>query len=168
MKATLYGALVLSVSGGILLKLFPKTSRMMPYIRFLLSLGLLVMLLSPLISLLSELEVTDIRTLMPDYTALSGDEGFWSNTVTDAAKARIEASLSSWVCAEFGMEPDDLRISLTTESELREGETAVTVTAVQVSLFRSVHRIAADKIASMIERTMLCPCTVVFTEGEYA
>ena len=168
MRETLYGVLVLSVSGGILLNLFPKTSRMMPYVRFLLALVLLVMLLSPLISLLSDLQVTDIRTLMPDFDVPSDDEGFWSAAVTDAATARIAASLSAWICAEFGMEADDLRVSLTTETKSGEEETAVTVTAVQVTLFRSAHLIAADKIASMIEQTMLCPCTVVMSEGNYA
>ncbi len=168
MKQTLWGVLVLSVGGGILLQLFPKSSRIMPYVRFLLALVLLVMLLSPLISLLSELQIADITTLLPENVMLSDYDDFWASSVTDAAQARIQASLNTLICAEFGMDPEDICVDLTTETVHGDEETTVTVTAVTVTLRRRAHRIAADKIAALVERTMLCPCTVLRSEEEYA
>ena len=168
MKETLYGVLVLSVCGGLLLQIFPKNGRMMPYVRFLLALVLLIMLLSPLISLLSQLQVTDMTSLLPGNAAVSDYDGYWASSVTDAATERIAASLSSFICARFGMEEGDADVTLTTECIAGAGETTVTVTAVHVTLSHRAHLIAADKIAAMVEQTMLCPCTVGLAEEENA
>ncbi len=168
MIQTLYGVLVLSVCGGILLQMFPKTSRMMPYIRFLLSLVLLLMLLSPLISLLSQLQLADMTAFLSENTELSHYEDFWASSVTDAAETRIRASLNTLICARFGMDAADVETALTTRIAHDTEETTVTVTAVTVTLHRRAHMIAADKIASLVEQTMLCPCAVILSEEEHA
>ena len=165
---TLYGVVVLSVCGGLLLQIFPKTGRMVPYVRFLLALTLLLALLSPLISMLSQLAISDITALLPQSDAVSAYDGYWSYAVIDAARERMEDALRSLICAEFGLDKQDIDIMLTTACEDGEGEEAVTVTAVCVVLYRRSHRIAADKIAARVEQTMLCPCTVVLSEEEHA
>ncbi len=168
LEETLYGVVVLSVCGGLLLQVFPKTGRMVPYVRFLLALVLLLGLLSPLITLLSQLPMTDMTALLPEIAAVSDYDGYWASAVTDAAKERIEDALLSLICAEFGMSKQDADIRLTTVCGDGEGEDAVTVTAVRVVLYRRAHRIAADKIAALVEQTMLCPCTVALSEEEHA
>ena len=168
MKETLYGAVVLSVCGSIVLQMFPKTSRLMPYVRFLFALVLLLMLLSPLISLLSQLQTADVTTLLPDTDDVYSYDGYWASAVTDAATERIGDTLLSLICAEFGISRQDADVTLTTACTDEEGGTAVTVTAVHVVLHRRAHLIAADKIAAMVEQTMLCPCTVILSEEEYA
>ncbi len=168
MTETLYGAVVLSVCGGLLLQIFPKTSRMMPYVRFLLSLVILVMLLSPLISLLSQLRVSDMTALLPVLAAVSDDDGYWASSVTEAATEKIADALLLRICAEFGMDEGDADVTLTTACTKGEGETTVTVIGVRVTLYRRAHRIAADKIAATVEQIMLCPCTVTVSEEEHA
>ena len=165
---TLYGVVVLSVCGGLLLQIFPKTGRMVPYVRFLFALTLLLALLSPLISMLSQLPMTDMTALLPKIAAISDYDGYWASAVTDAARERMEDALRSLICAEFGLDKQDTDIRLTTVCGHGEGEEAVTVTAVCVVLYRRSYRIAADKIAARVEQTMLCPCTVVLSEEEHA
>ncbi len=168
MKQTLYGVLVLSVCGGILLQIFPKNSRMMPYIRFLIALVMLVMLLSPLISLLSGLRIADVTTLLQGNTVLPDYEDFWASSVTDAAVARIQKMLNTLICTRFGMDTEDVDTALTVERTQCAEETTVTVTAVTVTLQQRAHMIAAEKIASLVEETMLCPCKVILSEEEHA
>ena len=165
---TLYGVVVLSVCGGLLLQIFPKTGRMVPYVRFLLALTLLLALLSPLISMLSQLPMTDMTVLLPEIAAISDYDGYWASAVIDAARERMEDALRSLICAEFGLDKQDIDIMLTTACEDGEGNDTVTVTAVRVVLRRRSHRIAADKIAARVEQTMLGPCTVVLSEEEHA
>lgn len=165
---TLFSVLALSVLSGMLLRLFPKTSRLVPYVRFLSALVLLVMLLSPLISLLSSLHLSDSAMMLLGWDGLEAYESFWAQSVTDAASARVKDALGALICAEYGMATEDIRVDLTTEMTQGEDETTVTVTSVTVLLGRREHRIAAGKIEELIEETMLCPCTVVFMEEEHA
>lgn len=168
MKQTLYGVLMLSVCGGILLQIFPKNSRMMPYIRFLIALVMLVMLLSPLITLLSGLRIADVTSLLPGNAVLSDYGDFWTSSVTDAAEVQIKQTLNTLICTRFGMDTADVDTALTVERTQGAEETTVTVTAVTVTLHQRAHMIAADKIASLVEGTMLCPCKVILAEEEHA
>lgn len=164
----LFGVTALSVLSGMLLRLFPRSGRLMPYIRFLSSLILLVMLLSPLITLLSSLHNSDPTVVLIGEDTLEDYEGFWEQHVTDAACTRMESALAALICAEYGMEMQDLRVELTTAVTHTEDETTATVTAVTVMLYRQEHRIAGGKIAALVEETMLCPCNVVCSEEDYA
>ena len=166
MLQTLWGVLAVSFAGGIMLQLWPKNGKMLPYIRFLLSLVLLLMLLSPLLSVFREWKLHDPTAVFRDTVTEDGAETFFSDAVIQGTLRRASDALSALICAGTGIASTDMEVQLTTETKLcDDGGTEVCVTAVTVLLGRAEHRIAAAKIEGLVEETMLCPCTVALREG---
>ncbi len=164
---SLWSVFAVSAVGGLFLRLMPKNSKMAPYIQFLLSLILLLMLLSPLAEVLAGLNLHDRGDLLTPYRDVDGGT-FYDDAVISGAVMRVSSSLASILSAETGIPADDMEISLTTEKV--QGGTAyeVAVTSVTVVLIRRAHKVAADKIRTAVERIMLCPCTVVSEVRENA
>lgn len=168
MEQTLWGILAVSLVSGTVLGFGPKNSRMLPYIQFLLSLVLLIMLLSPMISVMNAIRNRDLAAPFFSDVTIDSSGQFYRDAVTADAIRRTTAALSSLISAETGIAAEDMEIALTTAS-VGEGHTAeIAVVDAEVTLFRRSHRIAAEKIRSLVERTLLCPCTVVFWGGEDA
>ena len=165
-RQVLFGYTAISVLCGAVIAIFPKNSRTVPYVRFLSSLILLLMLLSPLQTVLSTLHLTDPGTWFTG--AADGESTYWEEAVVSSTTARAEASLAALLSAEVGIPAEDIGVTLTTQTTCGAEEVTVSVTAVTVVLYRRAYMIAADKLAAAAERTMLCPCTVVLSEEEHA
>ncbi len=168
MKNVLWGVLGASLAGGYLLRLFPRQSRMMPYVRFLLSLILLGTMLSPLSAALAGLHTEyPFGNLFPVAEA-DLQSTYYEETVAALAQKRAEQSLCMLIAAETGIAADDMTVSFASETQHRDDEYEITVTGVSVTLYRRAHRIAEEKIRDLVERTMYCPCTVLWEEAEDA
>ena len=161
----LWSVTAVSVVGGIMLHLLSEKSKIAPYIQFLLSLILLVMLLSPLAQLLAAFDLTDLSAYAAPTVTAQADNDYWGDAVTAQAVARAEASLAALISAETGIAVSDMTAALTTERVRGEDGDEITVTGVEVTLHRRAHRIAAEKIRALVERVMYCPCTVRAEEG---
>ena len=162
---TLWSVFTVSAVGGIFLRLMPKNSRITPYIQFLLSLILLLMLLSPLAEVLAGLDLHDPGDIFAPYRNTEG-ESFYDEAVISGAVMRVSSSLAAMLSAETGIPAEDMEISLTTEKA--QDKTEIAITSVTVTLFCRAHKIAADKIRAAAERIMLCPCTVISEVRENA
>ena len=71
--STLWSVFTVSAVGGIFLRLMPKNSRITPYIQFLLSLILLLMLLSPLAEVLAVIDLHDSGDIFAPYRSAEGE-----------------------------------------------------------------------------------------------
>lgn len=164
---TLYAIVTTSAVGGICLHLMPKHSKMTPYIQFLLSLVLLLMLLSPLMAVFETSDWLHPGDMLDAYHGEVGGD-FYDDAVTSGVIARASSSLAALISAETGIAVQDMKIHLTTESMCDDDGIEITVTAVTVTLYRREHYIAAEKIRAAAERALLCPCRVELEVGEDA
>ena len=156
----LWSVMAVSAAGGVLLQTMPEKSRIAPYIRFLLSLVLLLMLLSPLAGLFADLNISDPTTLLAQ-TGYEGTGGkVYGDIVTEEAVSRASASLAALISAETGIAVSDMAVALTTVRTEGDDGIEITVTGVEVTLFGRAHAIAAEKISALVRRTLYCPCTV--------
>ena len=158
----IYGIIVLSLASDMMLQVFPSNRKILPYLRFLLSLVLLLVLLSPLYSVLSQADVLFGQSVggIADPAAAEGGS-VYAQAVTEAALAEAENSLAYLISAKTGIGREDMEISFTTQTE----DDTVTVISTAVTVPRR-YRIAGDKISALVEETLLCPCTVRFAAEE--
>lgn len=164
---TLYAIVTTSAVGGVCLHLMPKHSKMTPYIQLLLSLVLLLMLLSPLMTLIQTSDWLFSGDVFDSYHGeVNGD--FYDDAITSGVIARASSSLAALLSAETGIAVQDMKIDLTTSSTNDDDGIEITVTAVTVTLYRREHYIAAEKIRAAAERALLCPCRVELEVGEDA
>ena len=163
-KEAVYGLLVLSLSSGILISFQGKKSKTAPYVRYLLSLILLLMLLSPLVSVLnawnslrnagfsgSEHESADADTQEDGLT-------FYEQTAAAYAEQQAEEEMRLYLAMKTGIPHEDIALDFTLDSQNPE---AIVITAANVKLSSARYRILTEKIKAYVEDTLLCPCTVV-------
>lgn len=168
LQSVIWGVFAVSIVGGCLLRLFPRNSKLMSYVRFLLSLILLGMMLSPIADVLAGLRADN-----PFGSLLAEDGGrsvrtYYEDTVSDLAQEQAARSLCTLIAAETGIAVEDMAVSFATETALCDEECEITITQVSVTLYCRAHRIAGEKIRALVERTLYCPCTVLYEEAENA
>ena len=163
----LWSVFAVSAVGGMFLQQMPKNSKTAPYIQFLLSLILLLMLLSPLAQVLAGLRLDDPGEILASYRDTDGGT-FYDDAVTDGVIVRVSSSLAALISAETGIPAEDMDIGLTTETVQGDTGSEIAVTAVTVTLYSRAHKIAAEKICAVVKRVMLCPCSVVTEVREHA
>ena len=157
----IYGIIVLSLASDMMLQVFPSNRKILSYLRFLLSLVLLLVLLSPLYSVLSQADVLFGQSVGGIADPAAAGESIYAQAVKEAALAEAENSLAYLISAKTGIGREDMEISITTQTE----DDTVTVISTAVTVPRR-YRIAGDKISALVEETLLCPCTVRFAAEE--
>lgn len=156
----IYGIIVLSLASDMMLQIFPSNRKILPYLRFLLSLVLLLVLLTPLYGVLSQADVLLEQSFggRTDSAAV-GAASVYAQAVRDTALAEAETALAYLISAKTGIGREEMAISFATQTE----DDTVTIIGVSVTVPRR-YRIAGDKISALVEETLLCPCTVCFAE----
>ncbi len=131
---------------------------MLPYIRYLLSLVILLMMLSPLIPLLSaagELLGIPYRDLMESDAVSAGR--VYEETAVEYARLRCEDGIRRWLCAKTGIPEDVLSVVL----QLNAGDpSAVVITKADVTVYGKQYGILSDKMTTFCEELLGCPCEI--------
>lgn len=127
------------------------------------------MMLSPLTALLSDFHPMDV----PDagLAALDGGsdrESYYETAVTALAREHAARSLGALIAAEIGAAAEEVTVVLTTREQRSDTGCGIAVTHVSVTLSDRVYRIAEEKIRALVERTVYCPCTVLYEETKHA
>ncbi len=109
------GSCVVAISGGLAMLISPE-GRIKRYVKLIISLCMVSALLSPIMSLSSELDgYIDKIKLGYDDKAQS-DYAAAEATVAATARENIEIELASLICAEFGFDEGEVNIIVTIDS----------------------------------------------------
>ena len=163
LKEAVFGIIVISLSSGILLGFQGKKSKITPYVRYLLSLILLLMLLSPLISLLTSFHNLTHAEGYGIGDTESGEISVYEKTTITYAEMQTKKALCTLISAKTGIPVSDITVELTLNAD---DPSAVAIEAAQITLASVNYRIMRDKVLAVTEETLLCPCTVTFLKTE--
>ncbi len=158
LSETVRTLVVILLSFGAVTALWNRKSRILPYIRYLLSLILLLSLLSPVLPLFRYAEAQLATHFpVPGESAAGGGTSVYEETAILYAKALCEDRIRQLLMTKTGIPIDAMTVCLTTDDS---DPTAVVVTSAEVRLSNARYRIAADKLRAYCEELLCCPCTV--------
>jgi len=164
LKEAVFGILAVSLSSGVLLLFSDRESKMLSYIRYFLSLMLVLMLFSPLHSLLSNGLLGNRETAfseLPRTQDTTSPSSFDRVTIADMQR-RTEQSVRALISAKTGIPTDALAVSLSLDDS---DVSAIRITGVEVVVIGDAYRMISDKVCRIAEETLLCPCTLVLQNG---
>lgn len=159
----IYGAAVLALGGGLVCLLLGERRPTVPILRYLFSLVLVLMLLTPLAGVMDRLRVLwpeiSAGALLPDTGEAAALVG--RSTAALAEKTAADALLRILI-RKTGIPPAALRIRITIRGETQE---TMEASSAEITILRADCRILRDKIRQYTEDTLECPCTVLFAGG---
>ncbi len=162
LRTAVYGLCVVVLSFGFLFSLAGGQSRMMPYVRYLLSLVILLMLLSPLLPLLRTLG-DRIGITPPSSVGEEVGKTVYEETAVAYAKERCAWGVGQWIATKTGIPYASIAVDLSLDASDPE---AVVILSAEVTLFGGQYRILGDKVKDICEALLCCPCTVMYrSEG---
>ncbi len=158
LKEAVYGVLAVSLSSGALMLVRDRDGKMLAYVRYFLSLILILLLFSPLYSLLSEglPRFAGGGTENVDGRWTEAQASFERVSVADV-QYRTERSTAVLISAKTGIPTEAIEVSLSLDTT---DMTAICITGVSVVVKGAEYRVISDKVCRITEEMLLCPCTL--------